>query len=444
MYAAAMGYGCPDGGSVYSWSGVSLYRRNGVEHTNTGSTCVNSAVKAGFSQQVIRAAWLLKFGQQRSTGNINWAVISGNWDNSDDPQTCYGGPVTQGYRQVCPSGPTSFYDGYRTVDSTAVHMDTGGTAALYWYTPHFHGNQNFISLFEGWFGSTVSVKLTGHPGSVSWGFGRLDVFIRGSDGSLWQKYYDTNAGGWGGGFAPLNVAINSSPSATSWGSGRLDIFYVDTNGDLGHYWYGNGAWQNTESLGRPGANIAIADSPGAVSWGSGRIDIFTRGTDNALWVKTYDGSNGGWQAWQKIGGTIISAPSVSSWSANRLDVFATGPAGDLEHFWYDADGWHLAESLGKPTTNTALTYSPGASSWGTSRLDIFGRGSDGVLWQKWFDATGWHPWVRFSGVLNSAPNMSTWAPQRLDEFSTGPAGDLQHYWFNGYWGNWESFGQPVY
>ena len=155
-YSAAVGYGCPDGGAVYSWSGISLYMRNGVEHTATGSTCVNSSIKAGFSQQIIRAAWLLKFGQQRSLGNINWAVIGGSWDNSDDLATCYGGPMTQGTFKRCHSDTATYYDGYATIDSSATHMDTGATAALYWYTPHFHGNQNFVSLFEGWFGSTIS------------------------------------------------------------------------------------------------------------------------------------------------------------------------------------------------------------------------------------------------------------------------------------------------
>jgi hypothetical protein len=155
-YAAAVGYGCPDSGTTYSYSGLSLYQRNGVTISDTGTTCVNSASKAGFSQQVIRAAWLLKFGEQRSEGKINWAVIKGSWDNSDDPQTCYGGPMTQGSFQRCPSGGSSFYDGYSTIDSTAVHMDTGATAALYWYTPHFHGNQVFYTLFTGWFGSTIS------------------------------------------------------------------------------------------------------------------------------------------------------------------------------------------------------------------------------------------------------------------------------------------------
>lgn len=154
-YAAATGYGCPDSGGSYNWTGVSLYRRNGTEHTASGNTCVNSAVKAGFAQQVIRAAWLLKFSQQRSLGNIGWAIIRGSWDNSDDLNSCYSGPMTQGTWKVCPNGSATYYDGYRTIDSQAVHMDTGGTAALYWYTPHFHGNENFVNLFTGWFGSPV-------------------------------------------------------------------------------------------------------------------------------------------------------------------------------------------------------------------------------------------------------------------------------------------------
>ncbi len=155
-YAAATGYGCPDGGTTHTYSGLNLYSINGKTVTSVTGTCVNTSLKAGFSQQVIRAAWLLKFGQQRSEGNINWAVIKGNWDNSDDPQSCYGGPMTQGTWQRCPSGGSAFYDGYTTIDSTATHMDNGATAALYWYTPHFSGNQNFDTIFSTWFVSVYA------------------------------------------------------------------------------------------------------------------------------------------------------------------------------------------------------------------------------------------------------------------------------------------------
>ncbi len=152
-YAAAVGYGCPDSVNSYSYSGISLYKRNGQIVSSVDVTCVNSSTKAGFSQQVIRAAWLFKFGEERSKGNIKWAVIKPSWDNSDDLQSCYSGPMTQGNFQVCPNGPTTYYDGFRTIDGNSVHMDNGATATLYWYTPHTHGNQLFSNNFINWFGS---------------------------------------------------------------------------------------------------------------------------------------------------------------------------------------------------------------------------------------------------------------------------------------------------
>ncbi len=153
-YTGAMGYGCPDGGSSYNYSNVSLYKKNGTVVSSVSGTCVNSVTKAGFAQQVIRGAWLLKFGQQRSKGRVTWAIIRGNWDNSDDLESCYSGPMTRGTWQRCPSGSAVYYDGYKTIDSSSAFMGSGATAAMYWYTPHYHGNQVFVSTFESWFGPT--------------------------------------------------------------------------------------------------------------------------------------------------------------------------------------------------------------------------------------------------------------------------------------------------
>lgn len=244
-YAAAVGYGCPDSGGSYSWSGISLYRRNGVERTNTGSTCVNSAVKAGFSQQVIRAAWLLKFGEQRSKGNMNWAVTQGNWDNSDDPQSCYSGPMTQGSWQVCPSGPTTYYDGYRTIDNTAVHIDTGGTAALYWYTPHFHGNQNFASLFESWFGATRGDYCVGSSSSIitAVGFrsfqsnlslGNFIIYSGTSTNCVESHAWDVGFNSWKANTASNLPVVNPANSVVKFadlsGNGRDNPILIGVNG----------------------------------------------------------------------------------------------------------------------------------------------------------------------------------------------------------------------
>lgn len=159
----AMGYGCPDSGTSHSYPAegallTPLFYLNNSPINSVSGTCVNSAAKAGFSEQVIHAAWLLKFGEQRSEGNTTFNIQKPGWDNSDDPQTCYGGPMTQGTFKRCPNGTATFYDGYTTIDGSATHMDTGATATLYWYTPHFSGNQHFVSIFSSWFGGTVSAS----------------------------------------------------------------------------------------------------------------------------------------------------------------------------------------------------------------------------------------------------------------------------------------------
>jgi hypothetical protein len=151
-YVGATGYGCPDSGTTHDYSGLNLYTINGNTTTSVTGTCVNSSLKAGFSQQVIRAAWLLKFGQQRSLGNTGWAIIRGSWDNSDDLQSCYTGPMTEGMRKTCPNGSATYYDGYRSIDGESIYLENGATAAMYWYTPHLHGNENFVVIWESWWG----------------------------------------------------------------------------------------------------------------------------------------------------------------------------------------------------------------------------------------------------------------------------------------------------
>src|SRR5580700_10792132 len=47
QYVGAAGYGCPDGGSEYSYSGIDLYSIHGAETTSVSNTCVNTASKAG-------------------------------------------------------------------------------------------------------------------------------------------------------------------------------------------------------------------------------------------------------------------------------------------------------------------------------------------------------------------------------------------------------------
>ncbi|GAC1387368.1 MAG: hypothetical protein NVS1B7_1510 [Candidatus Saccharimonadales bacterium] len=151
-YSAAMGDACPDSFTSHNYSGFELHSINGVPVTSVTGTCVNNADEVGFSRQVITATWKLKFWEQRSEGNVKWAPSSPGWDNSNAPLMCYYYTMTQGYFSRCSGNPTVYFDGFTTIDNTSVHLDNGATSALYTYTPHFHGNQLFRSIFEQWFG----------------------------------------------------------------------------------------------------------------------------------------------------------------------------------------------------------------------------------------------------------------------------------------------------
>lgn len=155
--SAAVGYACPDSMQLSSYSGFTLYAFNGTPVTSVNNTCVRNAAYVGFTRQVVNAAWLFTFDRHRSEGEADWYVNKPNWDNSDDANFCYSGPMTEGTYRTCPSGVTAYRDGKITIDGTTLHMDNGATAALYHYTPHKHGQDLFYDRFTSWFGSTYGV-----------------------------------------------------------------------------------------------------------------------------------------------------------------------------------------------------------------------------------------------------------------------------------------------
>jgi hypothetical protein len=180
-FASATGYSCTDGGAYggnYSYTGADpyangavlvtpLYYRNGVAHNSISGSCVQKNVKAGFSQQVVHAAWFLSVYRHKAEGDVGWASVHGSWNHCEDNNSCptnfniparwscYSGPMTQGDYKLCTSDTTThFFDGYTPIDGVSVHIDNGGTAVLYYYTPHL---QSFNSIFTNYFGSAYDV-----------------------------------------------------------------------------------------------------------------------------------------------------------------------------------------------------------------------------------------------------------------------------------------------
>jgi hypothetical protein len=151
QYNSAMGMGCPDSGA-----------------------CPDPTY-AGFSQQVTKGAWQLMFNRERAEGNTTW---------DGDGDITYGGFMTAGNRARIDGGPTSYYDGYTTIDGTSVYISNGATASLYTYTPHFSGNQSFDNIFTSWFGVTHGTILIQSPASPA-------VFLQDGTNRYGIPSYDT-------------------------------------------------------------------------------------------------------------------------------------------------------------------------------------------------------------------------------------------------------------
>jgi hypothetical protein len=223
-------------------------------------------------------------------------------------------------------------------------------------------------------------------------------------------------------------------AASSWGEGRLDLFVRGTDGALYHR-YGWSAWSEWERLGGE-----LTSAPAAVSWGPDRIDVFALGNDSALWHIWLNGST--WSDWESLDGNWTSAPAVLSAGVNSMNVFVRGKDDALWHIWW---GWDESQSKWKWSSwgsfGEYLTSAPAAVSWGPGRIDVFARGKDNDLMHRPYVFPTWSDWESLGGVLTSAPTASSPHENCLHVFFRGENKDLCHIMGDGQqWGSWESLG----
>jgi len=127
--------------------------------------------------------------------------------------------------------------------------------------------------------------------------GHLDVFARAKDGGLLHLAWSDGTG-WAA-WENLGGSMTSGPGVCSMRPGRMDVFARGPNGTLWQRTYmldpcsGLRKWLAWKDLG----GSRIASSPDAATWGDNRIDVFVRGTDyeagtdTALWHRWWDGKN---------------------------------------------------------------------------------------------------------------------------------------------------------
>ena len=254
------------------------------------------------------------------------------------------------------------------------------------------------------------------PAISSWGPGRLDLFVCGTNKSLWHRWWEKEIG-WSA-WENLGGVLTSPPSAVSWGKNRIDVVARAQYGETYH-WAWNGSSWSSENIGG-----APKGAPCVSSRGVGYLSVFERGGDDALWVRSLNPGTGWTAGWVSLGGGLSSAPACVSWGSSRIDVVVRGTSGD---YWLDS--WN-GTSWSWENLGGSFSSPPAIASRGEGKLDVFGRGTYGDLWIRSLSSGSWGEWVNMGGYTTSGPSAVAWGPNRLDVVNSSEGNSIAH-WF---WG----------
>ena len=217
--------------------------------------------------------------------------------------------------------------------------------------------------------------------------------------------------------------LTSAPTAVRRPAGMYpvptqDVFYLDANSQVIQRVVTQGVPSPEYNLGAvlyPGSTVAAAWRPDGT-----HLDLFGRGTESALWQKTFSLSRG-WQSWtaRTAPGTLTSSPTAVSTihpttRAERLDVFFRGTDNRLNRLTSTNRTWAPA-----PTTVSgmgALSTAPTATVTNpqTGRVEVYAGCNGSVLCGWTYDSYGTgDTWTVDSSSLTTAPVAASSSPGQV-------------------------------
>ena len=301
------------------------------------------------------------------------------------------------------------------------------------------------------------VAFAGQLTAASWGATRIDLFGVGVDGNLWQSYTDdgTNWHGWQPlGHYPGGAALIGTPSAASWGSLTLSVFVRGSDGALYQDYWTPAGW-TWESHG----GYSTAD-PTVISSGTNHLDVFILG-DGGHAGHTYHQAWTSSTGWQPVGspcgvcgyddwstapnGSFFVSQPTAGYGSGFIDAFATSADGNLYTKHFNGLNWSSWQLMG-PLTTTAVGVPAGTdfTKQGAAAVLASVRGADSTGNVCWWSSSACY-WQQPGGVVTSDPATISIAADQLDFFVRGSAYSSFPVYHRSYstangWGPWESFG----
>lgn len=226
-----------------------------------------------------------------------------------------------------------------------------------------------------------------------------------------RPWFEGNAAWFPHGWQTLGGGLVGGPGIGSRGNQSLDVFVRGANHRLfQNTRSGVGTWSGWSQF-----DPAVATSdPAVVSRGTNTLDLFVRLADNAIWTRSFNGSQ--WSNWTSLGGGFTSAPTVAVESPTRMHVFGRGFDNTIYHQVWNGttgNGW---TSISSDTVGS----DPAAISFGPGHVTVFAHGTDGAMYQNRGNGNGsWTGWAHLGGFFTSAPAVSSAVPGTLELFGRG-------------------------
>jgi hypothetical protein len=312
----------------------------------------------------------------------------------------------QWQRHAMPQPTAVVWGNGRSPDSSGVRINLfvrrrdGNLWEQYWDGATW----TWVDTGKAVFGRAVAL-VRGQVQDVVAGDIRINLFVQGADRRLWERYWDGSNWTW----VDHGKAVDGEPlvlargdlSSTDGAQVRVNLFVRGLDGNLWErYWDGaNWTWVDT--------GMAVSGDPIAVVRGDFeevdaddlRINLFVRGADGNLWERYWDGAKWTWVDT----GMAVSGDPVALIRGNfgspdaagvRINLFVRGADGHLWEQYWDGAKWTWVDT-GKGVRGRVTAIARGdrlSTNGGDIRINLFAEGTDGNLWERYWDGAKW-TWV---------------------------------------------------
>ena len=326
----------------------------------------------------------------------------------------------------------------------------------------------FSSQTPSW--ESLGGSFQGKPVGVLGTDSRLEVFVRGTDNTLWFAAQTSPGGSWTP-FVSLGGVIISNPAVAVDRTGHISVFAPGTDGIVwtrSQITAGVDNYSDWTSIGGYGtSDVAVLQTFPSQHF-AGDAFLLVRGGDNALWVNSSGAASGPRGQWRSLGGYLTSAPAVGLNVNNQITELVRG---DDSALWYrhltgpgvddwaslggvmngppqlgpqsavvyqgiDGAAWFLFETTPKstgailPPTCWSNPVSLGAyiisnptmtDSGNTNDLEVFAVGTDNGLWVTLSQGIGlpFGPWQSLGGYVGGDPFALRNGDGLIDVFAIG-------------------------